>query len=67
VDLVCETLPVAWSRPPRPRLHPLRVVPVAAAHPGARFTNFTKFLIKNPANFLLAPLSGILPLACRLT
>jgi hypothetical protein len=34
---------------------------------GTAFTNFTIFLIKNPANFLLAPLSGILPLACPLT
>jgi hypothetical protein len=30
------------------------------ALPGTRFTNFTQFLIKNPANFLLAPISGIL-------
>jgi hypothetical protein len=28
---------------------------------------FSKFLIKNPAKILLAPLSGILPLACMLT
>jgi hypothetical protein len=35
--------------------------------PGARFSNFTEFLINTPANFLLAPLSGILPLACPLT
>jgi hypothetical protein len=35
--------------------------------PGTAFTNFTIFLINNPANFLLAPLSGILPLACPLT
>jgi hypothetical protein len=33
----------------------------------ARFTNFIKFLINNPANFLLLPLSGILLLACSLT
>jgi hypothetical protein len=32
-----------------------------------RFTNFTKLLINNPAYFLLAPLSGVLPLACPLT
>jgi hypothetical protein len=36
-------------------------------HPGARFTNFTKFLIKNPENFLLALLWEILSLACLLT
>jgi hypothetical protein len=35
--------------------------------PGTAFTNFTIFLIKNPANFLVALLSGILPLACPLT
>jgi hypothetical protein len=35
--------------------------------PGMRFTNCTKFLINNPADFLLAPLSGILPPACPLT
>jgi hypothetical protein len=34
---------------------------------GTRFANFTKFPKNNPANFLLAPLSGILPLACPLT
>jgi hypothetical protein len=34
---------------------------------GTRCTNFPKFLIKNPAYFLLAPLLGILPLACPLT
>jgi hypothetical protein len=34
---------------------------------GTAFIYFIKFLIKNPANFLLAPLSGILPLACLLT
>jgi hypothetical protein len=34
---------------------------------GTIFTNLTKLLIGNPANFLLAPLSGILPLACPLT
>jgi hypothetical protein len=28
---------------------------------------FIKFLIKNPANFLVALLSGILPFACPLT
>jgi hypothetical protein len=31
------------------------------------FINFTIFLLKNPANFVLAPLSGILPLAFPLT
>jgi hypothetical protein len=29
------------------------------------FTNFAKFLIKNPNNILLAPLSGILPLCLQ--
>jgi hypothetical protein len=37
---------------------------VASSLPGTRFTNFTKFLIRNPANFFLAPLSEILPIAC---
>jgi hypothetical protein len=32
-----------------------------------RFTNFTKFFIRNPANFLLAPLSETLSLAYPLT
>jgi hypothetical protein len=31
---------------------------------GARFTNCTKFEIKNPSNFLLAELSGIFIIAC---
>jgi hypothetical protein len=35
--------------------------------PGTKFTNFTRFLIRNPANFFLAPLSGIILLACPLT
>jgi hypothetical protein len=34
---------------------------------GTRFTNFTKFLLNNLANFLLSPPSGILPLANPLT
>jgi hypothetical protein len=34
---------------------------------GTRFTNFTKFLINIIANFLLAPLLGILHLAYPLT
>jgi hypothetical protein len=34
---------------------------------GARITNFTKFLMQSPANFLLALLSGLLPLACFMT
>jgi hypothetical protein len=34
---------------------------------GASFTNFNKFLMKNPANFLRAPLSKILALAYPLT
>jgi hypothetical protein len=34
---------------------------------GTEFTNFNKFLMWNPANFLLAPLSGVLLLACPLT
>jgi hypothetical protein len=34
---------------------------------GTRFTNFTRFLLKNPASLLLVPLSGILPIACPLT
>jgi hypothetical protein len=33
----------------------------------AKFTNSTKFLIKNPANFLIALQSGILRLASPLT
>jgi hypothetical protein len=41
--------------------------PHAFFNSGTRFTNFTKFLKKNPDNYLLAPLSGILPLACLLT
>jgi hypothetical protein len=34
---------------------------------GARLANFTKFLINNPANFLISLLSGILLLVCPLT
>jgi hypothetical protein len=34
---------------------------------GARFTNFTKFMIKNPDNFLQALPSRIISLACPLT
>jgi hypothetical protein len=33
----------------------------------ARFTIFTKFLIKNPANFYLVQLSGIFLFSCPLT
>jgi hypothetical protein len=51
---------------------PVKVLSPAEAHvrltrkqsAGARFTNCTKFLINNLANFLLALLSGILPVAC---
>jgi hypothetical protein len=43
--------------------HPTAPIPSA----WASFTQFTKFLIKNPGNFLQAPLSRILPLACRPT
>jgi hypothetical protein len=32
-----------------------------------QFTKLTKFLINNPENFLLAPLLGILYLACSMT
>jgi hypothetical protein len=38
-----------------------------SGHPGSGFNNFTKLLINNSANFLLARLSGIFCLACPLT
>jgi hypothetical protein len=38
-----------------------------SGEPGTGFTNCTQFLIRNPSNFLLAPLSGIIILDCLVT
>jgi hypothetical protein len=56
--LLCQA---AWLKPRA------IVGQIAEKIKGTRFTNLIKFLIKNPANFLFAQLSGILPLACPLT
>jgi hypothetical protein len=46
-------------------VRPHRALPTAEGLGG--FANLTKFLIKNPANILLALLSGIFAIACPLT